>query len=222
MTQPHNDTIPTPNMTIQTTTIHSLGSAGTKPRIPWSDSAGLLASIGCAIHCAAMPFVIGYLPALGLSFLADEAFHKWMAFACFAIALAAFVPGFRRHGHWTPIVIGAVGLAMISIAAFGFPNECCSACATPTNATTTDATPTAATPVVATTTCEGCSNDCCPATAATAATAESPQPTLAAASASSPPAWLVRILPWITPLGGVVLVVAHLLNHRSGCQSGCC
>lgn len=47
----------------------------------WGDWLGMIASIGCAIHCAAMPFVIAYLPALGLSFLADEAFHKWMALA---------------------------------------------------------------------------------------------------------------------------------------------
>ncbi len=203
--------------TMEQSSLPSAVTHASREGVRWSDSAGMLASIGCAIHCAAMPFVIGYLPALGLSFLADEAFHKWMAVACFAIALAAFVPGFRRHGRWTPIVIGAVGLAMISIAAFGFPNECCSACATTTDATTTDATL-----VVATTTCEGCSPDCCQANAATETTAESRQATLVAAPASSSPAWLVTILPWITPLGGVVLVVAHLLNHRSGCQSGCC
>ncbi|MEM6364443.1 MAG: MerC domain-containing protein, partial [Planctomycetota bacterium] len=52
----------------------------------WKDFVGVVASIACAIHCAAMPFVIAYLPAMGLSFLADEAFHKWMAVACFAIA----------------------------------------------------------------------------------------------------------------------------------------
>ena len=63
----------------------------------WQDSIGIVASVGCAIHCAAMPFVIAYLPALGLSFLADEAFHQWMALFCFLIAIAAFVPGIRKH-----------------------------------------------------------------------------------------------------------------------------
>ena len=29
----------------------------------WQDSIGIVASVGCAIHCAAMPFVIAYLPA---------------------------------------------------------------------------------------------------------------------------------------------------------------
>ena len=49
----------------------------------WKDWLGIVASVGCAIHCAAMPFVFAYLPALGLSFLADEAFHKWMALFAF-------------------------------------------------------------------------------------------------------------------------------------------
>jgi hypothetical protein len=72
----------------------------------WSDWAGMVASIGCAIHCAAMPFAIAYLPALGLSFLADQAFHKWMVAGCFAIALAAFIPGVRKHGRLTPKYVG--------------------------------------------------------------------------------------------------------------------
>ena len=63
----------------------------------WRDWLGVVASVGCAIHCAAMPFVFAYLPALGLSFLADEAFHKWMALVCFLIAIVAFVPGIRKH-----------------------------------------------------------------------------------------------------------------------------
>ena len=65
----------------------------------WRDWLGMVASIGCAIHCAAMPFVIAYLPALGLSFLADESFHKWMALVCFLIAIVAFIPGVRKHGN---------------------------------------------------------------------------------------------------------------------------
>ena len=47
------------------------------PRRAWADWAGMIASIGCAIHCAAMPLVLAYLPTLGLSWLADEVFHKW-------------------------------------------------------------------------------------------------------------------------------------------------
>lgn len=72
----------------------------------WRDSLGILASIGCAIHCAAMPFVVRFLPMLGLSFLADESFHQWMAVGCFFIALAAFVPGIFQHGRFAPLAAG--------------------------------------------------------------------------------------------------------------------
>ena len=100
----------------------------------WSDWVGMVASIGCAVHCAAMPFAIAYLPALGLGFLADESFHKWMAAGCFVIALSAFVPGFRKHRRLIPVVIGSCGLVMITIAAFGFAGECCAACESETSA----------------------------------------------------------------------------------------
>ena len=99
------------------------------PASTWRDLVGIIASIGCAIHCAAMPFVISYLPALGLSFLADESFHKWMALACFLIAIFAFIPGLRKHGNWFPVSIGAGGLFLITFAAFGFAGECCPSCA---------------------------------------------------------------------------------------------
>ena len=56
----------------------------------WADWAGMLASIGCAIHCAAMPLVIGYLPLLGIGWLADESFHQVMTGICFVLAAAAF------------------------------------------------------------------------------------------------------------------------------------
>ncbi|MEM0927404.1 MAG: MerC domain-containing protein, partial [Planctomycetota bacterium] len=31
-----------------------------------------------------------------------------------------------------------------------------------------------------------------------------------------------RIAPWLTPLGGLVLVGAHVMNRRFGCLCGCC
>ncbi|QDT11409.1 MerC domain-containing protein [Planctomycetes bacterium K23_9] len=95
---------------------------------PARDWIGIVASIGCAVHCAAMPFVIAYLPMLGLSFLADEGFHRWMTLACFAIALAAFVPGFRQHRRWVPGAIAVIGLSLITFAAFGIAGDCCVAC----------------------------------------------------------------------------------------------
>ena len=75
----------------------------------WQDSLGMVASIGCAIHCAAMPFVIAYLPALGLSFLADEAFHQWMALVCFLIAIGAFDGAFNEANRGKALIVHPCG-----------------------------------------------------------------------------------------------------------------
>ncbi|QEG39318.1 MerC domain-containing protein [Roseimaritima ulvae] len=193
----------------------------------WSDWAGMVASIGCAIHCAAMPFVIAYLPALGLSFLADEAFHKWMAVGCFLIALSAFVPGFRKHGRLIPVGIGSLGLVMISVVAFGFAGECCVACeaaAGPLASQTAGLSEDAAPAVAA----EPCTDACCAHCASEAAATDS-QPAVAGLGLPALPTestassqLVERIVPWMTPLGGIVLVFAHLLNRRYGCLCGCC
>ncbi len=194
----------------------------------WSDWIGMVASIGCAIHCAAMPFVIASLPALGLSFLADESFHQWMAVVCFVIALAAFVPGWRKHRRLLPAAVGVVGLTFICTAAFGLAGECCPSC---------QFVPEGSEQVVA------CEDACCEhcaaeeaiaaeALAATeapaageslASTAETSSSVTQASIAPLPSSgFLSAIAPWLTPVGGIVLVVAHLLNRRFGCLCGCC
>lgn len=178
----------------------------------------MAASIGCAIHCAAMPLVIASLPAWGLSFLADEAFHQWMAVVCIALALAAFVPGWQRHRRLWPVAIGGVGLALICGAAFGLAGDCCPSC--PSEAALTGAA-AAVSP--------GCGEGCCESASGhdSGAVSQVPaaqQSTPTWAGLAPPPltAFLTRMAPWLTPLGGLFLVAAHLLNHRFGCLPGCC
>jgi len=180
----------------------------------WRDSLGIIASIGCAIHCAAMPFVIAYLPALGLSFLADEAFHKWMALICFLIAIVAFIPGIRKHGNWTPISVGAVGLVAITFAAFGLAGECCPSCSAASTPVTELSESIAA--GAACSDCEECDH-CESGSVAEGGT----EGELAVGSATEKDL-LAKLAPWITPFGGVLLVSAHLLNRRYGCLCGCC
>lgn len=171
-------------------------------------SLGMLAPFACAVHCAAMPFVIAYLPALGLSFLADEAFHQWMVLGCLGIALSAFVPGFRKHGRLTPAIVGCIGLVMISGAAFGFAGECCP---------TLDSDGK----TIVSTEAGDCTEDsCCPVEHDTQSKNDSTdsRQTITAASVLSIPG-LEWIGPWLAPAGGLFLVAAHLLNHR---QCSCC
>lgn len=169
----------------------------------WRDSIGIIASVGCAIHCAAMPFVIAYLPAMGLSFLADEAFHKWMALICFLIAIAAFVPGIRKHGNWIPISVASVGLIFITVAAFGLAGECCASCS--------PATPAAGEACVD---CEQCESS------VTAVTEPTITERIGGPKAGND--LLATLAPWITPLGGVLLVSSHLMNRSCGNQCSCC
>ncbi|QEG22645.1 MerC domain-containing protein [Mariniblastus fucicola] len=184
------------------------------PDSTWRDSLGIVASVGCAIHCAAMPFVIAYLPALGLSFLADESFHKWMALICFLIAIVAFIPGIRKHGNWIPVSIGAVGLAMITFAAFGLAGECCPSCESGASMTATT-TANSTTAMANGEPDSGC--DC----ASCAASEEATEPSVASATEQKKD-WLTRLAPWLTPIGGLALVSGHLLNRRYGCLCGCC
>ena len=180
----------------------------------WKDWLGIVASIGCAIHCAAMPFVIAYLPAIGLSFLADEAFHKWMALACFLIAVSAFVPGIRKHGSWIPLGVGCIGLGIITFAAFGLDCDCCP----PKSSGGSDSTAAVAT------NCECCDSGSCNNSGkdSTGENSNTPNNQVAAGigiDSASP--FLAALTPWVTPFGGLLLVTAHLLNRRYG-LGGCC
>lgn len=170
------------------------------PRAAWADWAGMIASIGCAIHCAAMPLVLAYLPSFGLGWLAEEGFHKWMALLCFGLAAAAFVPGWRKHGSFVPAIWAAAGLFLLTTAAFGLEESCCTSCSASHAASTTHTGAPG----------EGCA--LCELSAA--------KEPIAAAGVS----WS-SVTPFITPLGGLLLVVGHLLNHRKSCNcqgTNCC
>lgn len=155
-----------------------------------ADWAGMIASVGCAIHCAAMPLVLAYLPALGLTWLADEGFHKWMAALCFALAAAAFVPGWRKHGSLLPAMWGAAGLVLLTTAAFGLEGACCPSCSAESCST------------VAT---QSCSDVGCSSCQVTPSVETVPDSTFS------------RIAPFVTPLGGVLLVIGHVANRRKAC-----
>lgn len=257
----------------------------------YRDWLGVAASVLCAIHCAAMPFVVGFLPLLGLSFLADPAFHKWMVGICLLLALLAFVPGWRRHHRLAPAIIGVLGLGLITFAAFAGPEDCCP---TPCDANPTTSDPagvamvsndpascdaaccddeapvvtasktlmatspgvedeavcassccsntdtaTAVASVAPTAPAEGdaaCSAACCaePEMVATAMTTDGPiAPTSSTETttcdaaccptdegtvlAGSSNGFMDLVWLLMTPIGGVILVAAHLTNHRLGC-----
>ncbi len=186
----------------------------------WADLTGLVASIGCAIHCAAMPIVIGYLPALGLDWIATQGFHQVMAVLCSLIAISAFLPGWRKHQRLMPAAVGLVGLALISSHAF-FADDCCAdgICTQPDAAVCSDDT------------CEFCESqtetrDAGDSDLLTSVTANDADPVAAATTTAESSAgkstfsFFDLLNRLVTPLGGVFLICAHVLNHRLACL--CC
>lgn len=176
------------------------------------DWLGMLASIGCAIHCAAMPFVIAFLPMLGLSFLADAAFHKLMVGVCLALALAAFIPGWRSHRRWLPAAFAVAGLSVISFGAFALEDSC--ACCS-VNQTTLSSV--AVEQVSAST----CTDEHCEHCAKANQNAGSDHFEKSAETIEAPEPLMAGIVPWVTPFGGLLLICAHVINRRFVCCSSC-
>jgi hypothetical protein len=88
-----------------------------------ADRVGATASFLCALHCAALPFVIALLPALGLSFLADHRFERIFIVCASGLALVALIRGYRRHRIGSPLLLALPGLALLWIGAWVFDAE---------------------------------------------------------------------------------------------------
>ena len=166
----------------------------------WADWTGLVASIACGIHCAAMPLLLSYLPSIGLSWLAHEGFHQWMTVICFIFAASAFIPGWRKHKSLVPAFSGLIGITLLSLSAFVFGDECCAAAVTES--------PLAQSSACTDTACSACFEQ------------EGSQ-----ATAGEKTIQFATFTNWLSPLGGLFLVIGHIANHRKNCTcSGgrCC
>jgi hypothetical protein len=78
------------------------------------DRAGILVSGACAIHCAALPFVAGLLPVIGLRHFTDERAEWWLVALTAAIGVIGHASAYRRHHrHGGPFVLFLGGVALI-------------------------------------------------------------------------------------------------------------
>lgn len=78
------------------------------------DAAGVTASWACAVHCLAMPFLIGVLPLVGLSFLLDETTEGIFILISVLLAALSFLPAyFREHGKIRSIFLAVSGVGLI-------------------------------------------------------------------------------------------------------------
>ncbi|MEM9643413.1 MAG: MerC domain-containing protein [Planctomycetota bacterium] len=90
------------------------------------DWLGLICSIGCAIHCAATPILLGILPsAVAVDWLGDALFHQIVAILCAFLVFRAVLPGYRKHGNRFVAISASIGLGCLFCAAFVIPGTCC-------------------------------------------------------------------------------------------------
>ena len=186
--------------------------------VTWADWTGLAASIACGIHCAAMPLLLSYLPSFGLSWLAHEGFHQWMTVACFLFAAAAFVPGWRKHKSLVPAFSGVIGITLLSLSAFVFGDECCAAAAQNQGSQSAACAEAACTDAACTD--AACTDAACADAACTACSEEE----IGQSPEVSTQYQFATFTNWLSPLGGLFLVIGHIANHRKNCtcSSGHC
>lgn len=77
------------------------------------DQLGMTASIACAIHCAALPFLITTLPLLGLNFLADSWVEITMICLSLTIGIWSLGTSYPKHRKILPITVLIIGFALI-------------------------------------------------------------------------------------------------------------
>lgn len=86
----------------------------------FADRLGAAASFLCALHCAALPFVLALLPAVSLGFLADHGFERGFIVCASVLALSTMLYGFRRHRAANAFALLLPGLALLWIGGFAF------------------------------------------------------------------------------------------------------
>lgn len=81
-----------------------------------SDKFAIGLSLLCTVHCLILPLALVLLPSLAAMQLEDERFHTWMLFAVIPTSLVALTLGCKQHQRYRLLVLGLIGLALITLA----------------------------------------------------------------------------------------------------------
>lgn len=79
------------------------------------DSAGILLSGLCAVHCLLGVVLVGIL-GLGGEALLSPAIHRVGLALALGVGVISLGIGVRRHGRIAPLVIGGLGLSLMALA----------------------------------------------------------------------------------------------------------
>lgn len=205
-----------------------------------ADVWGVFCSVGCAIHCAATPVLISTLPSFSsLAWLADPLFHQFVAVICGVLVARAIIPAWKKHRSDRVAILAISGLSLLFLAAFVLPDDCCNhvsgfavtgvpaaenELAEPTDSpfrlvSVASSSPTAGATSAISTPIPCDSNLNSEAWGGTLLSDHS----LFEAVGYIPGQAILKAQPYLSPLGGVLLILAHVLNIRLRCcnAGGC-
>jgi hypothetical protein len=77
--------------------------------VPNLDRLGMIASLGCAVHCALMPLVLGVLPAV----FHEERLEWALVGVSAGLGVGSLVRGYRRHRTVLALCVLGLGLALL-------------------------------------------------------------------------------------------------------------
>lgn len=80
----------------------------------WFDGFAVCASVTCMIHCLGLPLLLAALPALADRIDPGERFHVIVLALAVPTSALALVGGWRRHRAFVPLMVGAIGLALMA------------------------------------------------------------------------------------------------------------
>ncbi|MDE1465865.1 MerC domain-containing protein [Spartinivicinus poritis] len=81
------------------------------------DKAAVGVSFLCVAHCLLIPVVIVIIPTVVSAMLSDEVFHKVLILFVLPTSILALIMGWQKHKAWSVILLGAIGLLIITLAA---------------------------------------------------------------------------------------------------------
>lgn len=86
----------------------------TKSKYKWLEKIGFSLSFLCMIHCLTLPFIITFLPLLGISFLESHLF-EWIVISISAlIAFYTLIKDYQQiHGKIFSLALAVVGFVFI-------------------------------------------------------------------------------------------------------------
>lgn len=91
------------------------GNPQIKTEVKEWDRAGTLLSALCALHCLVTPFITLSLP-LWVYSIHYSPVHLFISIFIFPIAIYSFWAGYKRHASKLVLLLGGVGLLLLSIA----------------------------------------------------------------------------------------------------------